>query len=60
MLTKDTHITAIKNCIDMITIYFNRRQKVSKVSNKPDFPYFIIFCCAIFQSQCMAIQPSRV
>jgi hypothetical protein len=34
MLTKDTHIIAIKNYIDMTTIFFNRRQKVSKVGKK--------------------------
>ncbi len=51
MLTKDTHIIAIKNYIDMTTIFFNRRQKVSKVGKKPDFFNFIIFCCVIFQRQ---------
>jgi hypothetical protein len=60
MLIKDTHIIAIKNYIDMNTIFFNRRQKVSKVGKKPDFSYLIIFCCVIFQSQCMAVQPYGV
>ncbi len=39
MLTKDTHIIAIKNYVDMTTIFFSRRQKVSKVGKKSDF-YF--------------------
>jgi hypothetical protein len=34
MLTKDTHIIAIKNYIDMTTIFFNRRQKVSNVPDR--------------------------
>ncbi len=46
--------------VDMTTIFFNRRQKVSKVGKKPDFSFFIIFCCVIFQSQCMAVQPYGV
>jgi hypothetical protein len=29
MLTKDTHIIAIKNYIDMTIIFFNRRQKIT-------------------------------
>ncbi len=37
---KDTHIIAIKNYIDMTTIFFNRRQKVSKVGKKSDVSYF--------------------
>jgi hypothetical protein len=41
----------------MTKIFFNRRQKVSKIGKKSHFPYFIIFCCVIFQSQCMAVQP---
>jgi hypothetical protein len=60
MLTEDTHIIAKKNYIDMTTIFFNRRQKVSKEGKKSDFSYFIIFCCVIFQSQCMAAQPYGV
>ncbi len=60
MFTKDTHIIAIKICIDMTTIFFDRRQKVSKVGKKSDFPFFIIFCCVIFQSQYMAVQPYGV
>ncbi len=60
MFTKDTHIITIKNYIDMATIFFNRRQKVNKVGEKSDFPYFIIFCCVIFLSQCMAFQPYSV
>jgi hypothetical protein len=60
MLTKDTHIIAIKNYIDMTTISSNRRQIVSKVGKKSDFSNFIIFCCVIFQSQCMAVQPYGV
>jgi hypothetical protein len=47
MPTKDTHIMAIKNYIDMATIVFNRRQKVSKEGKKSDFPYFIIFYCTV-------------
>jgi hypothetical protein len=49
MLTKDTHIIAIKNYIDMTTSFFDRKQKVSKVGKKSDFSYFIIFCCVIFK-----------
>jgi hypothetical protein len=45
MLTKDTPIIAIKNYKYMATIFFNRRQKVSKVGKTSDFSYFIIFCC---------------
>ncbi len=44
----------------MATIFCNRRQKVSKVGKKSDFPYFTILCCVIFQSQCMAVQPNGV
>ncbi len=43
MLTKTSHIIAIKNYLSMTTIFFNWRQKVSKVGKKSDFPYFIIF-----------------
>ncbi len=60
MFTDDTQIIAIKNYIDMATIFFNRRQKVSKVGKKSDFPYFMIFSCIIFQSQCMSVQPYGV
>jgi hypothetical protein len=44
MLTKDTHIIAIKNYIDMTAIFFNKRRIVSKVGKKSDLTYFIIFC----------------
>ncbi len=60
MLTKDTHIIATKNYIDMTKIFFNRRRKVIKVGKKSDFPYFTIFGCVIFQGQCMAVQPYSV
>jgi hypothetical protein len=49
MLTKDTHIIAIKNYIDMSTIFFNKRQKAGKVGKKLDFSYFIIFCFEFFK-----------
>ncbi len=44
---KSSHIIAIKNYLNMTTIFFNRRQKVSKVDKKSDFP---IFRCVIFRS----------
>ncbi len=51
MFTKDIHSIAIKNYKGKTTIFFDRIKKVSKVGKKSDFPYFIIFCCVIFQSQ---------
>jgi hypothetical protein len=57
---KKTQSLAIKNYMDMTTLFFNRRQKVSKVGKKSDFPYLIIFCGVIFQSHCMAVQPYSV
>jgi hypothetical protein len=47
----------VKNCVYINTIFLYRRLKVSKVGKESDFSYFITFCCGIFQSQCMAIQP---
>ncbi len=46
----------IKNYIDMTIIFFDWRKKVGKVGKKSDFPYFVIFCCVNFLSQCMAVQ----
>ncbi len=57
MLTKDTHIIAIKNHIDKTTIFFNGRQDVSDEGKKSDFPYFMVFCSVIFQIQCIDVNP---
>jgi hypothetical protein len=38
MLAKEPNIIAIKNFVGITTIFLYRRQKVSKVGKKSDFP----------------------
>ncbi len=40
---KNTYIIAFKNIMNMITFFFHRRQKVSKLGKKPDFIYFYYY-----------------
>jgi hypothetical protein len=57
---KTTYIIAINKGMNMPTIFLERRQKVRKVGKKSDLFYFTKFCCVIFQSQRMVIQPYGV
>jgi hypothetical protein len=57
MLIKIHFFIAIKNCMNIKTIFLYRRQEVRKVGKESDFSYFITSCCGIFRSQCKAIQP---